>query len=254
MFNLARMVGPALGGWLLPRWGVESCFLINAFSYLAVLLALGAMTGVSESLPRVSQRGWRALMEGIRYVHHHPTLRPLMTLAGAMALFGWPVLALLPAFSARVLGRGDQGYSLMLSSLGCGALTAALLVASLGSMQRRRGFLAFGVLTAATGLLGLSLAANLQAAMLCCGLAGLGLVAFFATSQGVVQLSAGDENRGRVMGIYSIVVSGLVPVGNLIAGPAADRWGEDFTIRLQALAILAAGALIAVWSFGPRRH
>src|SRR5262249_56717395 len=119
----------------------------------------------------------------------------------------------------------EGGYSAMLSAIGVGALIAALLVASFGSIRRRRAFLGAGVGIASAALLGLSLAPDLVTAVTCCGLVGGGVILVFATSQGVFQLSAGDDNRGRVMGIYLLVVSGGNPIGHLVAGTDARRLG-----------------------------
>jgi hypothetical protein len=96
-----------------------------------------------------------------------------------------------------------------------------------------------------TGLFGLSLAPALWPAAAGCALIGYGLILFFATSQAVVQLSASDENRGRIMGIWTTIIFGALPLGNLLAGQAADLWGVPSALRLQGLACVA-GALIVL--------
>src|SRR5262245_7828588 len=242
LFNIARAAGPALGAWVLPQWGPGACFLLNALSYLAVLAALARMRVAAPLNTR--PRGGLSLLAGFRYVAAHSGLRLLLPLTAAMSLFGWPLLALLPALARNHLRAHEGGYSAMLSAIGVGALIAALLVASFGSIRRRRAFLGAGVGIAAAALLGLSLAPDLVTAVTCCGLVGGGLILFFATSQAVFQLSAGDDNRGRIMGIYSLVLSGANPLGNLLAGPAADRWGELLVLRVQAVAMLAVTGLV----------
>ncbi len=255
LFNVARAAGPALGALLLPVWGAGACFLLNAVSYVAVLAALARMRVAEPAATPERPSGWRALVAGFRFVAGHPRLGLLLPMTGAMALFGWPLLALLPALAHR-LGAGGGGYSSMLSAIGVGALAAALLVATFGSMRRRRAFLAAGVLVAAAGLAALSVVPTLPLAVCCCGLVGCGLILFFATSQSVFQLAAGDHNRGRVMGIYSIVLSGANPLGNLLAGPAADRWGEPLVLRVLGLAMVAVAAIVLLlWVVaGPRGY
>ncbi len=252
LFNTARALGPALGTCLLEWWGPAPCFFLNALSYLAILGALLRMqVPLLHPAHWTERQSWRA---GFHYVAHHPTLLLLLCLTGAMALCGWPILALLPALSQNDMTAGESGYSWMLSAIGVGALTSTLLVASFGSLKRRRRFLGTGLVVAALALIGLSLAPNLVLGMICCSLLGLGLVMFFSTSQATVQLSAGDHNRGRVMGIYSIVLSGATPLGTLLAGTSADRWGVVQVVRVQGLAMLIAAMVIVALLRRARRR
>jgi MFS family permease len=250
-FNVARTAGPALGGVLLLLQGPALCFLLNGLSFLAVLTALARM-GLEgpAAAPRERRGGWESLVAGFRYVTRHGRLRMLLPLTGVMSLFGWPILALLPALAQRRLEVDGGGYSSMLTAIGVGALCSAALVATFGSIRRRRFFLGAGVVVAATGMIGLSVAPVLPMALGCCALVGVGLVMFFATSQAVFQLSAGDHNRGRVMGIYSIILAGANPLGNLLAGPAADEWGEGLVLCLLGGGILTC-ALVLLILFSP---
>jgi MFS family permease len=163
------------------------------------------------------------------------------------------VLSLLPALADRHLSAGQEGYGSMLSAIGCGALLAALLVASFGSLSRRRLFLGAGVLLSATGLAGLALVENLTLATACAMVFGCGLILYFATSQAVMQLSASDHNRGRVMGIWSMITSGAMPLGNLIAGLAADQLGVPLVLGLEGVGIALAAvgmSLLSTWRGG----
>lgn len=254
MFNLARAAGPALGYWLLPLGGPELCFLLNGLSFLAVLVALARMRSDAPPPTRERMDGWKALREGFRYVGSHPVLALLLPLTIAVALFGWPLLALLPAIAQKHLHAAESGYSSLLSAFGVGALAAALLVAWLGSLARRWLFIAAGVSLASASLVSLSFADSLPLARACAGGAGAGLVLFFATSQAVFQLSATDSNRGRVMSIYSIVLNGAIPLGHLLSGPAADHSGEPFVLRLQGFAILACALAIFLLELKRRRR
>jgi predicted MFS family arabinose efflux permease len=245
MFNLARAAGPELGKWFLRLGGASLCFFLNGLSYLAVLASLLSMRLRSQA-PAASPRAnsWSALSAGFAYVVRHPVLVLLAPLTIAVAMFGWPLLALLPAISDHQFHAGDEGYSSLLSALGAGALVAAFLVAAFGSVARRWLFLCGGGVLAASALLGLSFARTLPFGMLCTSLAGLGLILFFATAQSVFQLCAGDDNRGRVMGIYSIILAGANPVGTLVMGSVADWWTEPPVLRLQGTGILLASLLV----------
>jgi MFS family permease len=224
VFNVARYAGPAVGDWLLPLVGLAGCFLVNGLTFLVLLFALLAMR-----LPKVSARPkegeHRPLADGFRHLAKQPTLVLLLVLAGSVAFFGWPVLALLPAFADRQLGVGSGGYFQMLRAIGAGALFGALGVATFGTQARRRWILGFGVFLGAASLAALAFARTPAVAALCCGVSGCGLILFFATGQATMQLGAGEHNRGRVMGIWLMVLAGAQPAGNLVAGAGADWVG-----------------------------
>jgi MFS family permease len=255
LFNVARALGPALGGLLLTALGAGVCFLLNGLSYFAVLAALAAMDPAKLGAPPggtgQEHRGLRSLLGGFGHVARKPRLACLILLAGVMTLFGWSFIVLLPALAQRQLGVKEQGYGLLLSGTGAGAFVAALLVASFGSLERRRLFLLGGACLTTASLVGLSVARALPAAVVWCALLGCGLILFFATCQSVVQLSASDQNRGRIMGLWSMVICGALPLGNLLAGLAADRWTEAVVVRANGLgcaaAVLGLGVLFGLW-------
>jgi MFS family permease len=175
-----------------------------------------------------------------------------MCLAGVLSVFGWSVMALLPAVAKVELHAQAGGYSWLLGSLGVGAMTSAFLVAHYGSVAGRPRFIAAGVSLTVLGLVGLAGAATLPWAMAACVVLGAGLIMFFANSQSLVQLGAGDHNRGRVMGIWSMVVSGGMPLGQLLAGAAADRTG-NVPLVLGALGLgCGSVALLVVGLFARR--
>jgi MFS family permease len=144
-----------------------------------------------------------------------------------MSLFGWPILSLLPAVADQRLRGSSDAYAWMLSAIGGGAGFASLLVASFSSTLKRRWFLAAGVGLSSSSLVCLALARSLPLAVICCALLGCGLILFFPTSQAIMQLRSADQVRGRVMGIWSMVLSGAHPLGHVLAGQAADRWLND---------------------------
>jgi MFS family permease len=236
LFNLARMFGPIGSGVVFSLVGrgetgqmaAGVCFLLNGLSFVAVLAALTWMELPPRLHPAADAAGWskptNSLWAGFRYLGRHPQLILLLVLSGSMSLFGWPILSLLPAVADQRLRGSTDAYAWMLSAIGGGAGFASLLVASFNSTLRRRWFLAAGAGLASSSLLGLAMARSLPLAVACCALLGCGLILFFPTSQAIMQLRSGDHVRGRVMGIWSMVLSGAFPLGHLLAGRAADRW------------------------------
>ncbi len=242
-FNVARAVGPAIAGVLLATLGYAFCFLINAISYVAVVIALLMMKDFRErskphhSAPRVS---------GLSVLRSEPRLLLLILLAGVVAVAGWPLQILLPAFSKEILHREADGYSIMLSAIGIGAIFAALTAATYGTVPRQSRLLKTGLCCVCIGLGCLSQMHELWSASICCGLFGYGMILFFATGQGIVQLGATDEHRGKIMGFWAMMLSGGAPVGNLFFGPAADQWGVAAMIMVQSILIAVALILVVV--------
>lgn len=249
MFNVARLIGPLLGGALMLAAGPAPCFWVNSLTYLALLFALMHMDKRTLAQPAADARlARRPVLGGFTHLANQLRLLALLFMAGMMGACAWPFLSLLPALSAKVLGAPHTGYTFLLSGTGVGALSAALTVATVGAPGRNRTLIAVGVLLACAGLAGLALADQLWLAFGSCVVLGFGLIMFFSTSQSVMQLGAGDYNRGQVMGIWAMVVAGAQPLGNLLAGPAADRWGEQHVFAGLAI-ILGGAALVAAASF-----
>jgi MFS family permease len=245
LFNTARIVGPALSGVVLSHWGVAWCFFLNSLSFVAVLGALAAMQQLPAATQISALHPDRAVLSGFAYVARRPQLVLLLVLAGALSFFGWPVMSLLPAVSDKQLGRGPDGYFSLLIAVGAGALLGAVVLASAGSRVRRGLLVGVGAAVAAAGLLGLAQAHTLTSARSFATLTGLGLILFFATSQAMMQLGSADHNRGQVMGIWSMVLCGAHPLGHLVTGPAADRWGVPPVLLTMGIGIAAAGLVVA---------
>jgi MFS family permease len=249
LFNSARVIGPAISAVLLPVLGPALCFLLNGLSFVAVLAALAAMRVPPQPSHKEGSApgGSGSVRSALAYLRQRPELVLLLFLSPAMAFFGWPVLPLLPAVADRQLGGGNAAYAVLLCALGCGALLAAAVVASFGARLRRSWLLAAGVLLSAGGMAALGQCQRQTAALVCAMLVGGGLILFFATSQAVMQLGSADHNRGRVMGIWTMLLCGAHPLGQMLGGLAADRWGVPVVLAASGLGIAAAALLAGLW-------
>jgi predicted MFS family arabinose efflux permease len=244
LFNVARALGPAVAAILLslgptgPLW----CFALNAVSYLAVIIALtGMRIPPNPDVPHAaSPHG------GFRVLAHTPGLLTLVFLAGLVACGGWPLLALLPSFADRVLGHGEGGYGTLLSAVGIGALGGALVAATFANDVRRKVLLFGGLVVVSAALIGLFITTMLSVATACCVVFGFGMILFFATGQAAVQLGTADADRGKVMGIWAMMLSAGVPLGNLVLGPAADVFGIKNVIAVQAATIALTATLLLI--------
>jgi MFS family permease len=248
IFNLARTVGPAIGGLILPWLGPGGCFLVNALTFSFILAALMAMV-LPPKPPRYQAITHATLSEGFRHLARRADLLLLLFLASVLAFLGWPVLSLLPAIADHQLQASQEAYAWMLSALGGGALLGAYVVAAIGTPARRRVLIGCGVGCAMVGVCVLAFAVQVVVAIGAALLAGFGMILFFATGQATMQLGASEHNRGRVMGIWLMCLAGAQPAGNLVMGYLADHYGTSWVLLLQAIGILLAGLI--VWAFSP---
>lgn len=253
VFNVARVVGPALGGLTLFLVGPEMCFLLNAASYLAVLWALWQMRIEPHTVKPIHSSGWRTLMGGLAYLRAHREMAWLLVLVATTCMCGWPFLALLPAIAEIRFNVAEKIYSVLLSATGLGALLGAVIVAVYGTIERKGMFMSGGVGLVTLALLGLAISDNVPAAIVCSSLCGCGLILFLATCQSVLQLSSSEHNRGQIMGIYAVIISGAVPLGNQVVGHAADYLGVTRVLIWQGvLCGVAALFVLAMLLTGPK--
>ncbi len=274
LFNSARAIGPALSGLLFLAadaaigigWrpgaravtlGAVWCFALNAASFAAVLAALRAIDvpGERRGLSPPSE----GVLDGFRYVLTRPRLAGLLLLTGLLGVFGWPAVSLFPAYTRLALGHAEKEYSALVSSIGAGALVAALATATFGTVGRRGLFLVAGSALTAAGLAGLAAAPSLGAAGLAAGCLGFGLILFLATGQSAVQLSVTDETRGRVMALWAMTLSASAPTGHLLAGSAATAFPVRgvFAGMAAGAGLVAAGVLLLAargWRRGQNGH
>lgn len=249
MFNTATAVGPAIGGLTYAAFGPGWCFILNAVSFLAVIGALAAMrlTPHSSRPPRGSAVA--ELGEGLRYVMSHPQLRTLMLIVAVMSLFGMSFTTLMPAWAVRILHGDARTNGLLQSARGLGALAGALLIASSAHLLVRGRILGLGLLLFPAALMGFAGLHRLGPALVLLVIVGAALIMVYNLANNLVQTAASDRLRGRVMGLYSFALLGLMPLGALLAGSLAERIGEPLTVVGAAAVILACA--LAYWFLLP---
>ncbi|MCU0509933.1 MAG: MFS transporter [Anaerolineae bacterium] len=234
MFNLARVIGPAIGGLVLAGFGAAWCFALNAASFLAVLIALLLMVLPRDVGHQTNRRMFADIGEGASFVWRHPVVRPLILLVGVASVFGFSYAVLLPAYASDVLKVDEAGYGLMNAAVGIGALTGSVTMASLARRGSKGRLLTFGSLLFPTALLGLAAVRNYYAALVCLMLVGLGFVSQNVLANTLVQTLSPDALRGRVMSFYSFMFFGTAPFGALLAGALAQRFGSSAAIVIGA--------------------
>lgn len=234
MFNMARVIGPAVGGLVLATAGAAWCFALNAASFLAVLIALLLMVLPNDKGRPSSRNVMADIREGIRFIARHPVIRPVILLVGAASLFAFSYAVLLPAYATDVLKTDEAGFGVMNTAVGLGALLGSFGVASLSKSGNRGTMLTIGSVLFPVALIGLAVARTLPVALALLFLVGLGFVTQNVQANTIVQSLAPDELRGRVTSVYSLMFFGSAPFGSLLAGAVAQAIGSSLAIALSA--------------------
>ncbi len=240
MFNLARVIGPVLGGLALTGFGASLCFALNGASFLAVIVALLSLHVVFVP-SHTGQSVMDSMKQGLRFVRRHPVLPSLVGLAFATTMLGVPLIVFLPVFAKNVFGRGAGAYTLLLAVYGAGAIAGALVVAALGNTHAKgRSALMFlaglGLATCAFATCRL-----LPASCVFLFLAGACLVGVLSLVSSLVQQLVGDAMRGRVMSVYGVAFRGGMPVGSLLGGLLVPHIGAPIALAINGALLFALG-------------
>lgn len=249
-FNSARVVGPAVGGFLMGAMGMAGCFLANAFSFLALIVGLLMQHWPSlPATPVSAEAGGRRsslgrFPEGLSYVWHHETLRLVTLLVAVVSVMAMQFGTLLPVFARDVFGSDAHGFARLMTSNGLGAMGSALSLAVAGQMRHRGKRLLLGAFLYCLSVMAFAMAPNLTVGYMVLVLAGWFLMTFLMTANTMVQTLAPDELRGRVVALYSFALIGLAPLGMQLVGSLAKAWGPreavQFSAGLAAAFVLAA--------------
>lgn len=243
-FQIARFVGPALAGLILAAFGEAWCFAANAVSYLAILAAYGSL----RVEPRQSRptAGWRRqLAEGFRYSFGFIGIRRLLLLVGAMSLFTAAWSSMMPIIAAETFSGNSRTLGLLMGSAGFGALWGGAFLAMRASVVGLGRVVAVTTMLCGLALAAFTLSQTLWLSLLLLGVFGFGQIVTIASVNTILQTIADEDKRSRVISIYMMVLMGIMPVGNFIAGAIAEQAGVHVTLLGCGLIVFAAGAAFA---------
>jgi MFS family permease len=245
IFNGARVVGPAVAGFLMAHVGMAWCFLLNGFSFIAVIAGMAMMRLPKFVPPEKPLSTGRHILEGFNYVAGHRRVRMLLLLFAVVGIFGWSYAVLLPAYATDILHVGEGGYGVLLSANGFGALVGALTVATWGRRIRPRLLILGGLWLFSAMLVLLAVVRWYPLVLACLAVGGWGMLIYYSTTNTLIQGSVSNAMRGRVMGIWALVFGGMMPVGGLESGFLSHAVGVPWTITVGA--IICAGAGLVTW-------
>jgi MFS family permease len=244
LFNASRVVGPAIAGLLIAAVGTGMCFVVNAVSFLAVLVSLYLMR--PEELTPVARRQTRVvagIREGLGWARRDPLVRTVLVVVTVVSTVGFNFHVLVPLLASQTLDAGAETFGILSSAFGLGALVGALTTASLREASPR------AFLTGAAGfsvtMLALALAESVPVALALLFVLGISFSLFTSSASALIQLASPDHLRGRVASLFLFAFAGLAPVGGLVSGVLAEQGGTPLAFGVAGI----AGFVVAVWAF-----
>lgn len=245
-FNLTRIIGPAVAGWVIGAVGIAACFYANAVSFVFVLAGLVAIRLPPFQRPERTASTLENLREGLAFIRGDRLVRTLVWTIAAMSILAFPYSMLLPVFARDVLGVGATGLGWLLSASGAGALAGGIALALFGG-RVRRGPLLLGSSTAfAIFLAGFALSRSFALSLVLLAGAGFTVILNNATVNALLQSLVPNQLRGRVMSVYVFMFLGMAPLGSLQAGALAGVVGAPVAVALGAGALLVVVVCVGV--------
>ena len=235
-FNITRILGPTLGGYMLAHLGAGENFSLQTFFYVGVIAMV-----IPVVIPRLPRRNESVsvrqnLKDGISYVWRTKQLRVQLALAFVPTILAFPYMALMPIFARDVLGYGSEGLGLMGTAVGVGAVIGTLTMASLNNVQNKGKIMLTAVFLLGISLMAFSQSKSMELSLVILAFTGASQMVYLTTNQTILQLSIPDHLRGRVMGIY-MLSQGMMPLGGLLGGALADATSAP-------TAVLVMGAMV----------
>lgn len=241
MFNGARLVGPAIAGIVIAMVGEGICFLLNALTYLAIILALLKITFPNREKPNAEKSVRKEFTEGFRYTFGLAPIRTLIIMLATLSLFGTPFITLMPAFAGEILKGGSHTYGFVMSSTGAGALLGAFYLASKKDTKGLGKSIGLFTVMLGLSLVALGFANHLWMAVMIGFFAGLSMISAIASINTLLQTITDESKRGRVMSFYAMALMGMHPIGNLMSGTIASGMGISNTLMVSGLVTILSG-------------
>jgi MFS family permease len=251
MFNGARIVGPAVAGIAIGILGLAAAFLINALSFLAVIVAYAVMRDEDLHSPAHYHRPatvraiGQTLGDGLRYVWRSPMLLLPITILGLVSTFGMNFSVVVPALADEVLKTDATGFGILMASTGVGSMTAALLIAFSG--RSRPAVIGVGALVLGGALVAAGFITSFALSLAAMAFVGFGAIGMAATANTTIQLNVEDGYRGRVMSVYTTVFAGSAPIGGVLAGWLASTYTVSTSLLIAGVLCVVTGLAGILW-------
>jgi len=243
MVNLSRLIGPAIAGFVLENLGDGVCFLLNAFSFLAVIGSLLLMR-LPKYLPvKHNKNVFGELHEGMAYLKRTPSIAYVILMLGLISLLVLPYSTLLPVYAKDIFKGTASTFGILDSVIGLGAFSGAIFLASLSAGSDLKRILAINTLVFGAGLILFSHEHNYPLALVFATVSGFGMMSQMTVSNTLIQTAVEPAMRGRVISFYAMSVFGMQPLGGLLIGSLSKWIGTPDTLFAEGLCAVAIGIM-----------
>jgi len=239
-FNLARVIGPVLGGLALTGLGAAWCFGLNGLSFVAVIISL-LLLKVSFEPHRTRDSILTGVKQGIGFVRGQGAMVGLIALAFSMTALAIPTLTFLPVFAKDVFHRGPTAFTILLSCSGVGSVVGALIVAALGDIENKGRVALLTMLLLGSAIAGFAICKSIVLSGALLVVSGAAMMGVFSTVSSLVQLITPNQMRGRVMSVYNLAFRGGMPLGILATGWLVPIYSAPHVLAVNGLLLVAVG-------------
>lgn len=242
MVNLAKLIGPAIAGFVLEKFSNTLCFGFNAISFIPVILSLLLMKlPKSQNKPKVEKSFRKEFAEALTYIRNTPEVNSVLTFVSIMSLLVLPFVTLTPVFAKDVFNGSAATLGIIDGIIGFGALLGALFLASLKQGADLGKVLAISTIVFGVALSMFSQITILPLALLFIAVGAFGMMSVRTVSNTIVQIHVPNQFRGRVISIYLLALSSMIPVGSLLIGAVSHYIGVQRTVLIEGfLALIIA--------------
>ena len=230
MLNAARLIGPSIAGILIALVGEGVCFLLNAVSFIPVILSLMAIRVNSPKIAAASRHILIELKEGFGYAFHFAPIKWILILLSMISLMGVPYQVLMPIFARDIFHGGPNTLGFLMGMSGLGALMGAIYLAARKNMRGLVKIIAWTAALFGITIIIFSFSRSFWFAMPVILVSGFGIMVNMAACNTVLQSVVDEDKRGRVMGLYTMAFMGTMPFGSLLAGVLAAKIGAPYTL------------------------
>ena len=244
-FNLARVIGPVLGGLALTGLGAAWCFGLNALSFVAVIITL-TMLSVKYVPLNTGESILTGVKQGIGFIQKQGAMVGLIALAFLMTAMAIPMITFLPVFAKDVFHRGPTAFTILLSCSGAGSVAGALIVAAMGNVKNKGRVALVTLLILGGGIAGFSLSKLMVLSCLLLFISGAAMMGVFSMISSLVQLITANEMRGRVMSVYNVAFRGGMPLGSIVTGWLVPKYTAPRVLAVNGLLLVLVGCYFLV--------
>jgi predicted MFS family arabinose efflux permease len=253
VFNAARIVGPALGGVIIGRYGVVPAFAVNSLSFVFVVLSLAAVATQGRSLRSGHTTMRQDIAEGLRYSLRTPRIRMVLAVLLVISFCVFNFSVYVPLLARTVLGQDAAGFGFLMASVGVGAVAGALTLGAAVHRQPPLALLFAAGMTACVGLVVMSTVRHFWMAVPVLFVVGFAGVLASAGCNTALQLTASDALRGRVMSLYTLIFGGSFPISAFLVGAISERWGVSTAFLIGGTTGLVGLTTLLGWQALGRR-